>query len=98
MIFRNFTFQIISTAECALCGAHVDIEDNEWHSVKASELSLELEDKFNESATAQAEADGWKDNYCPCCVDSQGDYIRKKEAAEDYGDYLRDEIRDRGAE
>lgn len=98
MIFQNFTFSLCADADCDICGTRFDIDDSEWHLVKASELTLELVDKFEEAATQQAEADGWKDNYCPECVENQAAEIRKRESLDDYGDYQRDEMMDRAME
>jgi len=91
MIFQNFTFNLFADADCDICGYRFDIDDSEWHLVKASELTLELVDKFEEVATQQAEADGWKDNYCPECVEHRGGEIHALEMADDHRDGMEDE-------
>ena len=83
MILRDFTFSLFATAECELCGTIRDIDDSEWHLIKASELNLELVDKFEEVATQQADADGWKDNYCPDCVEHRSGEIHALEMADE---------------
>ena len=83
---------------CQLCDEQRVIMDEEEHSVTYSELHLELEDVINDAIAEQAEDDGWEEGYCPECAEHRSDEIRRIETAEEYGDYMRDEMRERGAE
>tara|TARA_R110000824_G_scaffold10481_1_gene46218 strand:+ start:119 stop:415 length:297 start_codon:yes stop_codon:yes gene_type:complete len=98
MRIDRIDFIVSALATCPLCEKKIIITDEAEHSVDYSELSLELEDAVNDAIAEQAEADGWRDSYCPECREERADIIREQEREDCNGDHQRDEIMDRGAE
>ena len=95
MKIDRIDFIVSAIATCPLCEQKIIITDEVEHSVEYSELSLELEDAVNDAIAEQAEADGWRDSYCPECREERADIIAEQEREDIYGDYQRDEMMDR---
>tara|TARA_R110002153_G_scaffold168996_1_gene321749 strand:+ start:2070 stop:2312 length:243 start_codon:yes stop_codon:yes gene_type:complete len=79
MRINRIDFIVSALATCPLCEKKIIIIDEEEHSVDYSELSLELEDAVNDAIAGQAEADGWRDSYCPECREERADIIREQD-------------------